>query len=118
MPVITFLISSSGVAGRAMKIRSYSRSSMIASFLLAGRVARKFSEQSTSLKTRPLQFRLFRIGRLAAVVLGHRGLDSLTQNQLYRVAGVTDHFTRRFQLCFAHRTQNVFLAAAEDRKST
>jgi hypothetical protein len=30
---MTFLISSSGVAGRAMKIRSYRRSSMMTSFL-------------------------------------------------------------------------------------
>src|SRR5580700_5544721 len=144
MPEITFLISSSGVAGRAMKIRSYSRSSMVASFLRCrtrgpgnsfvlrppkypqvGRLDHlnpALSDRGYTLpaplirctvdgsKDPPL---LFRLKRLAAVVLGHGRVESLCQNQFHRVACVADHFAGDLQLCFAHRPEYVLLAIAD-----
>jgi hypothetical protein len=53
MLVSTFLISSSGVAGRAMKIRSYKRSSMLTSSFYSGLASGKIVSRRARRKTKP-----------------------------------------------------------------
>src|SRR3984893_4034451 len=81
MTVRTFLISSSGVAGRTMKTKSYKRSSMMTSFHVGpaaglnpspGRMARQESYL--------LLFLLLRWRHLPSVVLIHRRVDALCQD--------------------------------------
>src|SRR5271169_1832117 len=113
MPEITFLISSSGVAGRAMKIRSYSRSSMMTSFLFAPMVSAALQTllRNKLSKTVLLFFRLFRF-RLSPVENVHRRLDSLRENHFHGVAGLANHLGGLFQLRLFHRPQHEFFAAA------
>src|SRR5215831_13000680 len=100
-----FLISSSGVAGRAIKIKSYKRSSMVASFLPL--------PDAKSGKTSLLATVPFKRRRLATVVLVHRRIDPLRQDQFHRVARLADHLGGRFQLRLVHRPQYKLLAAAQ-----
>src|SRR5258708_24830973 len=74
MPERTFLISSSGVAGRAIKIRSYKRSSMIASFL--------FSSRRSARENRFFLFFLLVLVQIAPVLLCHIIIHYLTDNHL------------------------------------
>src|ERR1700686_2448347 len=114
MPEITFLISSSGVAGRAMKIRSYKPSSMMTSFLFAPMVSAALQNlfQARARKNRSLRFRLFRFRQLAPVENIHCRLDSLRENHFHGVAGFANHFRGYFELRLFHRPQHEFLAAA------
>src|SRR4029077_909527 len=106
MPEITFLISSSGVAGRVMKIKSYKRSSMIASFLSGPRLSRSRFKSFIGRPARAdfllLFFRLV-LGRLAPVVLIHRGVDSLLENHFHSVRGLRNHFGGFRKLGLFHR---------------
>src|SRR5260370_36275341 len=104
MPERTFLISSSGVAGRAMKIRSYNRSSLVASFL--------FSPGRSARENRLLLFFPCVLGRLAPVVLVHRRVDSLGEDHSHRIASLGDHFGGDFHLRLLHRPQHMLFAAA------
>src|SRR5580692_12999053 len=114
MPVITFLISSSGVAGRAMKIRSYRRSSMMTSFLFRPMIpaALQICCESTQ-RNRSLFFRLFRFERLSPVEDVHCRLDSLSENHFHGVACFANHLRRYFELGLFHRPQHEFFAAAQ-----
>src|SRR5579863_3351076 len=93
MPEITFLISSSGVAGRAMKIRSYKRSSMMTSFLFAPRVsaAQQNPVRMRAGENRSLFFRLFHFRRLAPVELVHGRVDAVGEKHLDGIASFADH---------------------------
>src|SRR5260370_42453366 len=95
MPERTFLISSSGVAGRAIKIRSYKRSSMIASL--------RFSSRRSARENRLFLFSRLVLRQLAPVVLGHRRVDSLGENHFHGVARLGDHFRSYFQIRLPHR---------------
>src|SRR5260370_13710794 len=95
MPERTFLISSSGVAGRAIKIRSYKRSSMITSL--------RFSSRRSARENRLFFFFLLVLGQLAPVILGHRRIDSLCENHFHGVACLGDHFCGDFQIRLLHR---------------
>src|SRR5579863_6639729 len=115
MPVITFLISSSGVAGRAIKIRSYRRSSMMTSFLFAPMMSAALENlfQVPARRNRSLRFRLFRFRQLSPVENVHRRLDSLRENHFHGVAGFANHFRGDFEFRFFHRPQHEFLAAPQ-----
>src|SRR3954453_9675621 len=112
IPEITFLTSSSGVAGRAIKIRSYKRSSMMTSSFCRGRVAR---ENLYVVKQRVQRIALsfvLCVERLAAVVFRHRRVHTLREKQLDRIACFTKHLGRYFQLRLPHRPEHIFPAAA------
>src|SRR3984893_534823 len=98
----TFFTSSSAVAGRAIKIKSYSRSSMLPSFLFSpdSRPANSF-----------IRFRFFLRRFLSPVVLVHGRIDSLRHDHFRRVGRLRDHFRRDFQLRLAHGPQHILFAA-------
>src|ERR1700737_880602 len=135
MPERTFLISSSGVAGRVMKIRSYKRSSIDDLFpsvrgrwpvkivlcrVAAGRPNGRHLRCCCSAaacgaapgETPPLRF-CFAFGWLAAVESCHRGVEPLFQDHFYGVAGFVEHFCRDFELRLLHRPKDVFSSTAE-----
>src|SRR5215470_17191978 len=105
MPERTFLISSSGVAGRMMKIKSYKRSSMVTSFVQF-RACPPSKESGYNTKpgnSSPLKRRYklnarFVVNRLAAVVFRHSRIDSLRQNHLHRIARLANHFGSELEL--------------------
>src|SRR4051812_20538315 len=133
IPEITFLTSSSGVAGRAIKIRSYKRSSMMTSSFCRGRVARenlyvvKQRVQRIALSfvlcverlaaglfffSPAPTFRGEEIVRPAPVSHPHRRVHTLREKQLDRIACFTKHLGRYFQLRLPHRPEHIFPAAA------
>src|SRR5713101_7987630 len=104
---MVFVISSSGVAGRQMKIKSYKRSFMVPSVSFSGRAAREILSRSR------LRF-LAVLGRLLApVVAVHRRGDSFRQTHLEGVAPLADHLRRAGQLRLLHRPQDILLAPFE-----
>src|ERR1700688_4744777 len=115
MPEITFLISSSGVAGRAMKIRSYKRSSMMTSFLFAPMVSAALQNllRIKTSKTVLLFFRFFRFRQLSPVENVHGRLNSLCENHFDGIASFSNHLRRLFKLGPFHRPQHEFFAAAQ-----
>src|SRR6202048_5182318 len=100
----TFFTSSSAVAGRPIKIKSYSRSSMLPSFLFSPgtRPANSF-----------IRLRFFRRRFLSPVVLVYSRIDSLRHDHFHRVGRFRDHLRRDFQFRLAHGPQHVFFAAAQ-----
>ena len=112
MPVSTFFISSSGVAGRAMKIKSYRRSSMMTSFpSVPGAGPAKSCRCGKRLPATSARFRL-RLRGLRRLYLFIAASMPLRQNHFHRVARFADHFRGDFQLRLVHRPQHIFLAAA------
>src|ERR1700736_2212644 len=99
----TFFTSSSAVAGRAIKIKSYSRSSMLPSFLFSP------GNRPANLLIR---FRFFLRRFLSPVVLVHGRIDSLRYDHFRCVSRFRDHLRRDFQLRLAHRPQHILFAAA------
>src|SRR5215475_9359100 len=115
--VRTFLISSSGVAGRTIKTRSYKRSSMMTSFLPVpgtrpGKnklVAPQPREERflASLGTTDFASPLLLQRRDATVIFIHGRRNSFLQNRFNRVACHPHHLGGQFELGLFHRPQNV-----------
>src|SRR6266852_7646218 len=76
-------------------------------------VASNHSRARSPAKSFLLFFRLFRLRRFSPVVLGHRRVESPTQNHLNGVSRFANHLRGYFQLRFFHRPQDVFFAAAQ-----
>src|SRR5215510_2418039 len=101
----TFLISSSGVAGRMMKIRSYRRSSMFPRFFQRRHKSHRYKTKTV------LRRGVFALLAFAPVVLRHRRFDPLGQEKFDGVARLSDHLGGDFQLRLLHRPQDIFLTA-------
>src|SRR5260370_26275929 len=116
-----FVISSSGVMGRQMKIRSYRRSSMCSldspailppssSLTLRARGGAPFLN---SVPGKSPALHLFGRGRNALVEAIHGLGDSLGKNQFDRFAGLRHHLRSDFQFGLAHGVKHISRAVGD-----
>src|ERR1700719_4815983 len=109
---IILSMSSYGVSGPPMKIRSYWRSSMCPRFLISQRY--RVSKNSNWHRASPLrgELRIF-FGRLhAAIKFRHRLVDAFGHNQLDRVGRIRNHLARSLPFGPAQLTQDIIAQVA------